>query len=622
MSDLDCSRPISNALAGIFLSALIVLTASSEVEAQVTPTVQGPGSANFNPGSLPATSPYIMGGGDLIRIDNFQIPEYSGEYLLPPDGVINLPEVGSVSLQGLTLEQANDTITAMYNQILRRPRIAVKLLRPRALTIVVAGEVNTPGSYIISREDQRFPGLRAPTVTDVIELAGGVTQEADMTQIEVRRTQSGNAEQIIRINLWQFLQQGAREENISLLDGDTIIVPTAENVSMAQSREVATSSLALDLAAPRTVAVVGEVTQPGVYVVLGGDIESTRVPLGLPTVTRALELAGGTTLTADISQIQVRRPTKTGGERIFDVDLWQLLQNGDLSQDLILQDGDTIIIPTAREVNPQLAQQLGSAKFGMDLTTPRTVVVVGEVNRPGSYIVFGGESPANRTPVGLPTVTRAIQLAGGITPDADLRRIQISRPTQTGGQQVFTANLWQLLQVGDFSQDQILQEGDTIFIPTASEISPAEAQTIASSSIAPANIQVYVVGPTGDPRFFTPTALQVSSSTSLNQALFAAGGLDNPRAQGTSVELIRQNPNGTISQKIVTLDFSAQINEVTNPLLRNNDIIVVSRSGVTRFAEGLQNALGSIVTLRQVFEGPMQALRFLEMLGIIRLPEE
>ncbi|MFM7366393.1 MAG: polysaccharide biosynthesis/export family protein, partial [Sphaerospermopsis kisseleviana] len=53
---------------------------------------------------------YLLGGGDRIRVNIFEVPEYTGEYQVPPGGSINLPLIGSISVLGLTTEQAADEI--------------------------------------------------------------------------------------------------------------------------------------------------------------------------------------------------------------------------------------------------------------------------------------------------------------------------------------------------------------------------------------------------------------------------------------------------------------------------------------------------------------------------------
>lgn len=92
---------------------------------------------------------YTLGGGDRIRIIVFEVPEYSGDYQVPPGGALYLPLVGGITVLGLTQEQAAEAIAARYSRFLRRPLVTVSLLSPRPINVVVAGEVNRPGSYTV-----------------------------------------------------------------------------------------------------------------------------------------------------------------------------------------------------------------------------------------------------------------------------------------------------------------------------------------------------------------------------------------------------------------------------------------------------------------------------------------
>ena len=59
----------------------------------------------------------------------------------------------------------------------------------------------------------------------------------------------------------------------------------------------------------------------------------------------------------------------------------------------------------------------------------------------------------------------------------------------------------------------------------------------------------------------------------------AAGGFNN-RANETEAELIRLNPNGSVSRRVIDVDFAQGIDEEDNPLLRNNDVVVVNPSAI------------------------------------------
>lgn len=229
------------------------------------------------------------------------------------------------------------------------------------------------------------------------------------------------------------------------------------------------------------------------------------------------------------------------------------------------------------------------------LLTPRPlrIGVVGEVTRPGVYTVSLTESGGA---VQWRTVTQAIQLAGGITQLADIRQIEIHRPQLDGSTVVLQTDLWAFLQGGDLRQDLNLRDGDTVVIPTATSLNPEEASELAIANFSPDEMQVNVVGEV--PR---PGAVELVPNSTLNQAILAAGGFDAQRARRSSVTLIRLNPNGTVSRRSVEVDFSAGLNEETNPALRHNDIIIVGRSSLAATADSLETLLRPLNGLFGIF---------------------
>jgi polysaccharide export outer membrane protein len=441
------------------------------------------------PALLPAQDQaYTLGAGDRIRINVLQVEQYSGESEILVDGTLNLPVVGSLSVEGLTLEQSASAISAAYRRILRRPVVTVSLLAPRPMNVGIAGEVNRPGSYTIALEGTQFP-----------------------------------------------------------------------------------------------------------------------------TLTRLLEVAGGVRQSADLRQVQIRRPQRTGADQVINVDLWQLLQTGDLQYDISLRDGDTVFVPTATRFDPAEATQVAAASFSTNESQPINIAVVGEVFRPGPYTVTGtartGEAgvPGGTQGLGrLPTVTRAIQVAGGIKPLADIRRIQISRPTRSGETQTIQVDLWQLLQSGNLNQDIILQEGDTVLIPTATDLTPEEATAIATASFSPDTIRVTVVG-----EVRAPGVVEVPPNTPLNQGLLAAGGF-NTRARTGRVQLVRLNPNGTVDRRAISVDFTEGVDEAVNPVLNNNDVIIVGRSSLANISDTLDTALTPLTRFLTLFGLPLQFFRIFE----------
>lgn len=242
---------------------------------------------------------------------------------------------------------------------------------------------------------------------------------------------------------------------------------------------------------------------------------------------------------------------------------------------------------TLQEAAQDITRRYTQAKILNDPTitvsllagAPLKIAVTGAVNRPGAYnlpLVDGK----------LPTITEAIQKAGGMTEMADLRQVQVLRPQRLGGDRTLQVNLMALLQTGDLRQDIPLRSGDSIVLPTAKAIDPAEASLLGSANVSPDAIQVGILG-----EVRASGAIQVPPNTPLNQALLAAGGFTN-RARKSSVELIRLNPNGTVTRRRIAVDLSKGVNDQTNPILRNRDVIVVGRSTLAAIGD----TLGTILT--------------------------
>jgi polysaccharide export outer membrane protein len=229
----------------------------------------------------------------------------------------------------------------------------------------------------------------------------------------------------------------------------------------------------------------------------------------------------------------------------------------------------------------------------VDLISPRpiSVGVSGEVNRPGAYDIdlVDGDS---EDIVEWPTVVEAVQLAGGITEQADIRAIEILRLDGNGNSQTMTLDFWEILNSGRINHDISLRHGDAIYIPTATALTPQELTRLSEANFSPDNIQVSVVGEVA-----SPGIVEVPPNAPLNQALLTAGGFDPARARRNEVELIRLNPDGTVAQRVVPIALNQGINEETNPALRNNDVIVVRQSGSASFSDAVGGIFGALGTI-------------------------
>lgn len=419
-------------------------------------------------------TPYTLGPGDSLSIEVFNIPEYSGQYRVSVEGTLNLPIIGSIDMQGLTIPEANKLITQRYSPILQRPIISLTLVQPRPIRVAIAGEVNRPGSY---------------------NLGNGGGEEG------------GGAQQF-------------------------------------------------------------------------------------PPITAAIQQAGGITRSANVRNVKLHRVYR-GEAYVLNVNLWKLVEDGEIVQDVTLRDGDRIVVPTVSENNARETRLLAQSAIA-PVSQSVEVAVVGEVSRPGSHQVSGGDTGAP------PTVTQAIQAAGGITNLSDIRNIKVERTTRSGTQKVLSANLWELLQDGKVQEDVLLQPGDTVVVPRAEQVNPTEAEALAAASFSPQTIRVNVIGEAN-----SSGTLELPANTPLNQAILAAGGF-NRRADQGEVELVRLNPNGTVTRREYDVNLDAGIDAQNNPTLRNNDVIVVERSSLAKVSDTVDTILDPVTT---VFQG----IRFFEI---------
>jgi polysaccharide export outer membrane protein len=240
---------------------------------------------------------------------------------------------------------------------------------------------------------------------------------------------------------------------------------------------------------------------------------------------------------------------------------------------------------------------------------PLQISVVGEVEAPGLYVMSsGGERSSSEGKTGgtssLPTVVAALQKAGGITLNANLRDVRLQRklPGTSSQLKEIQLDLMALLQKGDKRQNPFLFDGDTILISRAPAPPPDAVLEIAAANLSPGSISVNVVGEVKN-----PGKLQLRAGTPLMQAILAAGAPNPWRANRNDVELVRLNRNGTVTLRRYRVDYSLGVSGPRNPPLREGDSILVNRSvlatgtdaltAITQPLTGLVNILGLVQIL-------------------------
>lgn len=115
--------------------------------------------------------------------------QYINGYQIDSNGNIDLPLIGTIQVEGLSLDQIKDAIYKKSLSYLKEPNIKVKLL---SFKVNVSGEVKNSGIYYSYNEKL--------TILEAISMAGGVTDNAKIKKALVVR-QEGKISHAFEVDL-------------------------------------------------------------------------------------------------------------------------------------------------------------------------------------------------------------------------------------------------------------------------------------------------------------------------------------------------------------------------------------------------------------------------------------
>ena len=202
---------------------------------------------------------YILDSGDLLRFTFEGLDIFSNDYLIDRKGYLNLPEIGFYYARNKTVLEIISDLQIKYKDFLYQPKITIDIITFRPVEIFIAGEISNPGFYNMNSNEEELvsssdmapslsdtnledtnenrSNLEFPKLFNALKVAGGVTNRADLSKIEVIRNnplKNGGGKKKAEINLLDLIFNGNQENNIYLYDDDVINIPKTDKLIKEQ----------------------------------------------------------------------------------------------------------------------------------------------------------------------------------------------------------------------------------------------------------------------------------------------------------------------------------------------------------------------------------------------------
>lgn len=492
---------------------------------------------SFEPNMNIATpANYTLGPGDEVIIDIYGASQYSGSFVVSPDGSITIPNEGPVNVAGLTVTQAQAKVIRSIGGHYQDSKIKLTVGQTRTKIVNILGEVKVPGTYTLSA---------FATVFNALYLAGGINDIGTLREIKVSR----NGRIITTVDIYDFILNGQLSGNIMLEDNDVIIVGTYRNLVKVEGKvkrpmyyemkaseslqslltyaggmtgDAYKQNVRIERTSDEGLSVynVNEwdfssfKTQDGDVAIIGSVIErykntvevkgavfregKYRLNGTVNSIKSLIEQAGGLKEDAFATRAVLHRMKEDRTMQTLTINLAGIM-NGD-TPDVVLQNEDKLTISSVEELNKQ-----------------RTLSIYGEVFNPGIYKYSEGE-----------TIEDLITEAGGLREAASLHNVEVGRrilssadnPSGKATAKVFSFTL----------NDGLTIEGETGF-----KLHPHDIVTIHKS---PNYQEQKVVNVSGEVKY-SGTYILSNKEERLTDILKRAGGMTN-NAYVNGVQVIRK----------------------------------------------------------------------------------
>lgn len=157
------------------------------------------------------SSSYKVGPGDILNIDVWHQPEFSGLYTVHSDGKITLKLVGDLDAGSRTPDQIQESVAKALLKYVKNPLVTVTVQEVFSKKYYMDGLTNRPGEYQLTTPT---------TILEAISRAGGLQEFANPKKIYILR-----GDKRIPFNYKEVIRGKNLAQNIQLQPGDHIVVP-------------------------------------------------------------------------------------------------------------------------------------------------------------------------------------------------------------------------------------------------------------------------------------------------------------------------------------------------------------------------------------------------------------
>ena len=182
--------------------------------------------------NIPTPKNYILSAGDELLINVWGDSELNLKLKVSPEGTILIPNLGPVSVSGLTIETAENRIRQELGRIMStlsgntdgaNTFVSVSLSQIRSIKVNIVGEVVAPGTYTLPSFATLFNALYA---------AGGVNEIGSLRGIKVYR----NSKEVAKLDVYDYLLNGKYNTNIRLEENDMVIVSPYDQLAVVRGK--------------------------------------------------------------------------------------------------------------------------------------------------------------------------------------------------------------------------------------------------------------------------------------------------------------------------------------------------------------------------------------------------